>query len=123
MSFFKSSQNNNPERASMWPYPKIVAHRGGGALAPENTIAGLRCGLAYGFHAVEFDVMLSRDGIGMVMHDPDFGRTVAGPGSVPETDAVDLAAMAAGIWFAARSRTNPLPYFPHFADSCKPQRI
>ena len=24
----------------MWPYPRIVAHRGGGALAPENTLAG-----------------------------------------------------------------------------------
>ena len=81
----------------MWPYPKIVAHRGGGTLAPENTIAGLRAGLAYGFHAVEFDVMLSRDGIGMVMHDADFGRTVAGQGSVPQTDAIDLAALDAGV--------------------------
>ena len=107
----------------MWPYPKIVAHRGGGTLAPENTIAGLRCGLAYGFHAVEFDVMLSRDGIGMVMHDPEFGRTVAGPGSVPETDAVDLSAMDAGSWFGPEFRDEPVPYFTQFVDYCKAQRI
>ena len=62
----------------MWPYPKIVAHRGGGKLAPENTLAAVRCGLSHGFHAVEFDVMLSKDGIPMLMHDPHFGRTVAG---------------------------------------------
>ncbi|ENB1325511.1 glycerophosphodiester phosphodiesterase, partial [Escherichia coli] len=24
---------------SNWPYPRIVAHRGGGKLAPENTLA------------------------------------------------------------------------------------
>jgi glycerophosphoryl diester phosphodiesterase len=107
----------------MWPYPKIVAHRGGGTLAPENTIAGLRAGLAYGFHAVEFDVMLSRDGIGMVMHDPDFGRTVAGQGSVPETDAVDLAAMDAGSWFGPQFRDEPVPFFSQFIDYCKAQRI
>jgi len=107
----------------MWPYPKIVAHRGGGTLAPENTVAGLRAGLAYGFHAVEFDVMLSRDGIGMVMHDDDFGRTVAGAGSVPHTDAVDLAAMDAGAWFGQQFKDEPVPYYTQFIDYCKAQRI
>lgn len=107
----------------MWPYPKIVAHRGGGTLAPENTVAGLRAGLAYGFHAVEFDVMLSRDGIGMVMHDPDFGRTVAGQGSVPGTDAIELAGMDAGSWFGEQFRDEPVPFFTQFIDYCKQQRI
>jgi glycerophosphoryl diester phosphodiesterase len=107
----------------MWPYPKIVAHRGGGTLAPENTLAGLRAGLAYGFHAVEFDVMLSRDGIGVVMHDPDFGRTVAGPGSVPQTDAAELVRMDAGSWFGAQFRDEPVPFYTQFIDYCKAQRI
>ena len=83
----------------MWPYPKILAHRGGGTLAPENTLAALRCGLAHGFHAVEFDVMLSRDEVPVLMHDPDFGRTVAGRGNVAETDVADLLKMDAGDWF------------------------
>jgi glycerophosphoryl diester phosphodiesterase len=107
----------------MWPYPKIVAHRGGGTLAPENTVAGLRAGLAYGFRAVEFDVMLSRDGIGMVIHDADFGRTVDGQGSVPQTDAVALAAMDAGRWFGADFRAEPIPFYTQFIDYCKAQRI
>ena len=107
----------------MWPYPKIVAHRGGGTLAPENTIAGLRCGLAYGFRAVEFDVMLSRDGIGMVMHDPEFGRTVPGLGSVDSTDAMELSHMDAGGWFGPQFRDEPVPFFTQFVDYCKAQRI
>jgi glycerophosphoryl diester phosphodiesterase len=107
----------------MWPYPKIVAHRGGGVLAPENTIAGLRAGLAYGFRAVEFDVMLSQDGIGMVIHDPEFGRTVAGPGVVPHTLARDLATMDAGRWHSAPFKGERVPYYTQFIDYCQAQGI
>lgn len=107
----------------MWPYPKIVAHRGGGTLAPENTVAGLRAGLAHGFHAVEFDVMLARDGIGVVMHDPEFGRTVAAPGAVALTDASVLAAMDAGSWHSAAFRGEPVPYYTQFIDFCRAHGI
>ncbi|MFZ6846044.1 glycerophosphodiester phosphodiesterase [Undibacterium sp. RuTC16W] len=84
----------------MWPYPKVVAHRGGGILAPENTIAAMQCGIRYGFHAVEFDVMLSKDGIPVLMHDPLFGRTVRGDSGVASTTAHDLLQMDAGSWFS-----------------------
>jgi len=107
----------------MWPYPRIIAHRGGGKLAPENTIAGLRAGLAHGFHAVEFDVMLSQDGIGVVMHDPDFGRTVAGRGSVASSSAEALQRMDAGSWFAPQFAGEPVPLFTQFVEFCKANRI
>jgi len=107
----------------MWPYPKIVAHRGGGTLAPENTIAGLRAGLAYGFRAVEFDVMLSSDGIGVVMHDPHFGRTVYGDGYVPNFTAAELAKMDAGRWFGPEFRGEPVPLFLEWVDYCKEHKI
>ena len=107
----------------MWPYPKIVAHRGAGALAPENTFAALRCGLAHGFRAVEFDVMLARDGVGVVLHDPMLGRTVRGAGSVAEHTAAELAAMDAGSWFGAEFRDEKVPLFTSFMDYCKVQHI
>jgi len=107
----------------MWPYPKIVAHRGGGTLAPENTIAGLRAGLAYGFRAVEFDVMLSQDGIGVVLHDPQFGRTVYGDGRVDQFSAAELAKMDAGRWFGPQFRGEPVPLFLEWVDYCKEHRI
>jgi glycerophosphoryl diester phosphodiesterase len=83
----------------MWPYPKIVAHRGGGSLAPENTLAAIQCGLDYGFRAVEFDVMLSKDGIPVLMHDPEFGRTILEQGDVASTLAEELLKKDAGSWF------------------------
>ncbi|WP_296947017.1 glycerophosphodiester phosphodiesterase [uncultured Massilia sp.] len=103
----------------MWPYPRVLAHRGGGTLAPENTLAALRCGMAAGFRAVEFDVMLARDGVPVLMHDPDFGRTVAGTGRVADHDAHALARMDAGAWFGPAFAGEPVPSFGDFARACK----
>ena len=32
-----------------WPYPRLFAHRGGGTLAPENTLAAFRLGQSLGY--------------------------------------------------------------------------
>ncbi|HQD64281.1 MAG TPA: glycerophosphodiester phosphodiesterase, partial [Casimicrobium huifangae] len=36
-----------------WPYPKTIAHRGAGKLAPENTLAAIRHGVSFGYRATE----------------------------------------------------------------------
>ena len=103
----------------MWPYPKVLAHRGGGTLAPENTLAGLRRGMEAGYRAIEFDVMLARDGVPVVLHDPFLGRTVPGSGHVYDYDAHELAALDAGGWFARAFEGEPVPLFVEFAQFCK----
>jgi glycerophosphoryl diester phosphodiesterase len=103
----------------MWVYPKVIAHRGGGSLAPENTLAAMRCGLAHGFHAVEFDVMLSADSIPVLMHDPHFGRTVRGMGEVCDTSARELAALDAGSWFGAQFAGEPVPTYEQVVHFCR----
>ncbi|QJD98905.1 glycerophosphodiester phosphodiesterase [Massilia forsythiae] len=103
----------------MWPYPTVLAHRGGGTLAPENTLAGVRRGMQAGFRAIEFDVMLARDGIPVVLHDPWLGRTVSGSGNVFDYDAAELAALDAGSWFGRAYRGEPVPLFADFARFCK----
>jgi glycerophosphoryl diester phosphodiesterase len=104
---------------SAWPYPRVLAHRGGGTLAPENTLAGLREGMRRGFRAIEYDIMLARDGVPVVMHDPYLGRTVAGSGNVFDYDAAELATMDAGGWFARAFEGEPVPLFVEFAAFCK----
>ena len=107
----------------MWIYPKFLAHRGGGKLAPENTVAALQCGLAHGFRAVEFDVMLARDAVPVVMHDPYLGRTVAGSGHVFDYDAAELVLMDAGSWFSGQYRGEPVPLFTQYVEFCKTNGI
>lgn len=103
-----------------WTYPaRVLAHRGGGTLAPENTMAGLREGMRRGFRAIEYDIMLARDGTAVVMHDPYLGRTVAGSGNVFDYDGLELAAMDAGSWFARAYDGEPVPLFVEFAGFCK----
>jgi glycerophosphoryl diester phosphodiesterase len=103
----------------MWPYPRVLAHRGGGILAPENTMAGLARGMRAGFRAIEFDVMLARDGVPVVLHDPFLGRTVPGSGHVYDYDALELAGMDAGGWFGREYEGEPVPLFVEFAQFCK----
>lgn len=95
--------------ATRWPYPRIVAHRGGGVLAPENTLAGMREAHARGARGVEFDVMLAADGVPILMHDTELGRTVPGRGDVGAFDSETLARMDAGAWFSPRFEGEPVP--------------
>jgi glycerophosphoryl diester phosphodiesterase len=77
---------------------RIFAHRGGGTLAPENTLDAMQLAKRMGFAAVEFDVMLARDQVPILMHDPAFGRTVPGQGEVSSHTAAQLVQMNAGAW-------------------------
>ena len=74
-----------------WPYPRIVAHRGGGSLAPENTLGAIRLGASMGFKGVEFDVMLAGDGTPVVIHDETVDRTTNGRGEVSGMTYLELS--------------------------------
>ena len=78
------------------PLPRWIAHRGGGSLAPENTLAGIRLAARLGFQAVEFDVMLSADGTPVLIHDDTLERTTNGAGRVCDTPDAVLFALDAG---------------------------
>jgi glycerophosphoryl diester phosphodiesterase len=71
--------------------PLVFAHRGGSALAPENTMDAFANGLALGADGLELDVHLSRDGVVVVHHDATVDRTTSGRGAVASLTAPDLA--------------------------------
>ncbi|CAM8667908.1 UgpQ Glycerophosphoryl diester phosphodiesterase [Comamonadaceae bacterium] len=58
-----------------WPYPRWVAHRGAGKLAPENTLSAFRLGASHGYRMFECDVKLSADGVPFLLHDATLTRT------------------------------------------------
>jgi glycerophosphoryl diester phosphodiesterase len=72
------------------PRPLVFAHRGGSALAPENTIDAFDNGLALGADGLELDVHLSRDGVVVVHHDRTLDRTTALRGPVAARSAREL---------------------------------
>ena len=78
------------------PLPRWIAHRGGGSLAPENTLAGIRLAARLGYRAVEFDVMLSADGTPVLIHDETLARTTNGCGRVCDTPDTVLFSLDAG---------------------------
>ena len=60
----------------------ILAHRATMGHAPENSLAGLRAGLAVGVDGFEIDVRITADGVPVLLHDEDLSRTTSGSGLV-----------------------------------------
>lgn len=104
---------------SIWPYPRIIAHRGGGNLAPENTLAALHTGHRHGFTGVEFDVMLTADGQPVLMHDEMLDRTTNGQGALSSICFRDVQRLDAGSWYSDRFAAEPVPAFESAAQLCR----
>ena len=106
-----------------WPWSRVLAHRGGGTLAPENTLAALRVGLERGFHAVEFDAMLPRDDVPVLLHDATLARTTSLRGDVTARSAAELAACDAGGWHSPAYVGEPVPLLSQALDFCRDNSI
>jgi glycerophosphoryl diester phosphodiesterase len=102
-----------------WPYPRVLAHRGGGTLAPENTVAAIGVGRAHGFTGIEFDAMLAADAVPVLIHDAMLERTTSGRGEVASLTAAQLAMLDAGGWHSAAFAGEPLPRFDAAVDYCR----
>lgn len=93
-----------------WPWPAVMAHRCGGALAPENTLVGMALAAQLGCKGVEFDVMLSADGSPVLIHDETLDRTTNGVGRVCESPDTVLTLVDAGMRHHRAFAGEPLPF-------------
>lgn len=80
----------------------VIAHRGGRAHAPENTLEAMHVGVAAGADAIELDVHLSRDDKIVVIHDSTVDRTTDGRGAVAEMTLAELGSLDAGCRFTKK---------------------
>lgn len=103
---------------TFWPYPAIVAHRGGGKLAPENTLAGIDTGAKLGHTMIEFDVKLSLDGEIFLLHDDTLDRTSNGWGIAGQLPWEKLLQLDAGGWFSQDFAHERLPLLSQVAARC-----
>jgi glycerophosphoryl diester phosphodiesterase len=105
--------------APLWPYPRVLAHRGGGTLAPENTIAAIKIGLEHGFRGVEFDAMLAADDVPVLMHDPTLERTGLISGVISELAASQLERIDVGGWHSSRFVGETVPTLERTLRFCR----
>jgi glycerophosphoryl diester phosphodiesterase len=81
------------------PSPWLVAHRGGSALAPENTLAAFDVAVELGADAIETDVRRTSDGIVVVFHDETTERITGTPGTVEARTLEGVKALDAAFGF------------------------
>lgn len=92
-------------RAEKWKRtparPRVWAHRGASAHAPENTLAAFELAKQAGADGIELDVRLDRDGNVVVFHDRELQRLCGRPGL--------LEAISASERKTLRVRGEPVP--------------
>jgi glycerophosphoryl diester phosphodiesterase len=119
-----------PVTPEHWPYPRWIAHRGAGKLAPENTLAAFRRGAQLGHRMFECDVKLSADGVPFLLHDATLPRTtnaVAAFGDglsaiAGEHPWATLATLDAGSWHSKEFAGEPMPTLAQIARFCQDQQ-
>jgi glycerophosphoryl diester phosphodiesterase len=80
--------------------PKLIAHRGAMAHAPENSIAAFDLALSNRVDGIEFDVRLTADGIPVIFHDDDISRITGQKGSISDYIFDMLKTFDYGKWFS-----------------------
>jgi glycerophosphoryl diester phosphodiesterase len=81
--------------------PLLIAHRGGAALAPENTIIAFRQAIDWwGSDVLELDVQPTLDGEVVVLHDSHVDRTTDGQGAAAELTLAGIRELDAGYRYS-----------------------
>lgn len=93
------------------PVVEIVGHRGASHDAPENTLESTALGWKQNADAVELDIMLSRDGKIVVIHDKDTKRLAGVDKPVVEQSFDELRTLDVGKWKGAPWEGTRIPLF------------
>lgn len=87
----------------------IIGHRGASAYAPENSLSAFKLAYEMGAEMIELDVLLSKDGVPVVIHDETLDRTSNGSGPVADHSLEELKKLDAGSWFSEKYAGEPIP--------------
>ncbi|MGH9149226.1 MAG: glycerophosphodiester phosphodiesterase family protein, partial [Acidimicrobiales bacterium] len=98
-----------------WPAPVAVAHRGGGAERPENTMAAFQAAADLGFRYLETDVRMTADGVLVAFHDRRLERVTGRPGRMRDLTWDEVGALRAG--------GEPIPRFEEILSSFPGARL
>ncbi|WP_168583206.1 glycerophosphodiester phosphodiesterase family protein [Gephyromycinifex aptenodytis] len=95
------------------PGPIALAHRGGGGLAPENTLAAFAASHALGFRYLESDLRVTADGELICFHDATLDRVTQGRGPVHQYRMAQLRSLRVQGCEPIATLQEALEAFPH----------
>ncbi|HLA14672.1 MAG TPA: glycerophosphodiester phosphodiesterase family protein, partial [Gemmatimonadaceae bacterium] len=95
----------------------VIAHRGGRAHAPENTLEAMQRGVAAGADAIELDVHCCASSEIVVIHDATVDRTTDGCGTVAGMTLADLRSLDAGARFSGAKARCGVPTLAEVIES------
>lgn len=101
----------------------IVAHRTGGDLAPENSVAGVDAAAKAGAAFSEFDVRRTADGAYMINHDPNLKRVTGDPRTMEEMTSEQIAGLKIHNQFGSQPAEAPVPTLDQILDAGKKDKI
>jgi glycerophosphoryl diester phosphodiesterase len=78
----------------------VIAHRGGAALWPENTLYAFTRARDLGVDVLEMDAQVTADGVLVVLHDSTLDRTTDGSGPVNRLSLAELKKLDAAYRFS-----------------------
>jgi len=104
-----NSDNNNKKNDVPLRKVMIIAHRGFSGIAPENTLTAFKKAIEIGADMIELDVLLSKDGELIVIHDKTVNRTTNGKGKVSDFNLSELKKLDAGSWFKKHFSGEKIP--------------
>jgi len=99
--------------------PKLFAHRGASAIAPENTLSAFQLAKAYGANWIECDVTLTKDNIPIIFHDKTLKRQTGIDQQINHLNYAELSKLDIGIWFAQSFRNEKIPTLATVLDWAK----
>lgn len=95
---------------------RVIAHRGFSSVAPENTLAAFYQAIGAGADMIELDVLLTKDGRVVCIHDSTLERTTGRPGAVQDFTLAELKTLDAGSWFSPEFENERLPSLAQVLD-------
>lgn len=99
-----------PQQVGAPTHPLIVAHRGGTADTPENTIAAFRNALDNGADALWMTVQITRDGVPVMYRPGDLAALTDGNGPVGALDYAAVSHLNAGYAFKRTDASGQIEY-------------
>lgn len=88
---------------------KVIAHRGGSSMAPENTLSAFKKAIEIKADFFELDIQVTSDDSLVIMHDGTVNRTTNGSGTLSAMTYAQIRALDAGTWFGAAYAGEKVP--------------